>query len=51
MQGVAEGSADPKHATAFKNVVQLLRDRARRARNIFHSGEHRQTGKATSGVC
>lgn len=43
--------AELKHQASFKNIVQLLTDRARRARNIFHSGEHRQTGKATSGVC
>lgn len=52
---VATGDGDhgkEKEKTTFvQSVVELLRQRARRARNIFHDDEHRQTGKATSGVC
>ncbi|GAB5036340.1 glutamate decarboxylase [Nannochloropsis oceanica] len=33
------------------DIVETLRGRARRARNIFHDDAHRAEGKATKGVC
>jgi hypothetical protein len=36
-EGIAEGSEGVKHKAAFAHVLDLLKQRARRARNIFHS--------------
>lgn len=51
MAQASSETTDAKQKALIKGVIDMLRGRARRARNIFHSDEHRQTGKATSGVC
>lgn len=44
-----ETGASQAHHVA--EIVETLRGRARRARNIFHDGAHRAEGKSTKGVC